>query len=525
MKRILGVLLGATALVLTVTGGVASGQLANEELLCRADDPTMDKYGYLRSLFLDLAGTVPTPADYARLDDVEDVPESMIDELLAGEAFVERAVRIHQSFLWNNVENVALLNYRTAFRISGGLYWRTRPAFTYRGDFVPCRNEPATFDANGDPIFVDEGEDVRREGYVEVAPYWDPTQTIRVCAADAQTRAVSPTGSDCRTNSGFNDPKCGCGPNLNLCRYGNYSAIARAMAEDVDRRIASVIREDRAHTDLFTSRQAFVNGPLVHFLRHQTFVPAGVSMEPLSYEPDRLPELAYAGDYDRWEEIQVADGHAGVLTSPAFLLRFQTNRARASRFFEAFLCQPFSPPPGGLPGADPNAPPHPDLQQRDGCKYCHALLEPAAAYWGRWAERGAGFLDPQRYPESREDCLTCAMSGQLCSRECRLFYVTRPASSLEMEYAGSLNAYNFLRPAHRRHVERGPELLVATAIVDDRFPRCMARRAMEGFFGRPLADDETEWLEALGRSFVSGDYRYRALVKAIVTSPVYRRVR
>lgn len=512
------------ATIVLLQGTIASAQLPNEDELCRADDPRMDKYGYLRSLYLDLLGTVPGPEDYARLDDVDDVPAALIDELLASEAFVARAVRIHRAFLWNNVENVNLMNYRTSFRRTGGLYWRYRPALTYRGDFVPCRDEPAQFE-DGRIVFVDEGEGVRREGWVEVRPYWDPTTLIKVCAADAQTTEVSAAGVECDTNAGFNEADCGCGEELGLCRYGAYDAVQKSMGRDVDLRIAAVIRDDRPYTELFTSRRAFVDGALVHYLKRQTKVTAGVSLEPLAYDEALLPDLTYADDDYRFEEVQLPEGHAGVLTSPAFLLRFQTNRARANRFYEAFLCSPFSPPAGGLPGADPNATPHPDLQQRDGCRYCHALLEPAAAHWGRWAERGAGFLDPNTYPSERADCRECAMTGRLCSRECRLFYVTRPLSSLEMGYAGQLNAYNFLREDHQRNVDLGPKHLVNTAIVDDRFPRCSAQRAMEGLFGRDLLPDEREWLEALGRTFVSSNYSYRALIRGIVTSDVYRRIR
>jgi len=504
---------------------LASAQLPNEGLICRADQPRMDKYGYYRSLMLDLMGTVPSPEQYAQLDDVDDVTPAMIDSMLSSEAFVRRAVRIHRGFLWNNVDNVQLLNFRTGFRRTNGLYWRTRPATTYRGDDVPCRDVPATYDARGN-IQVEVGSDgISREGYVMVAPYWAPDTEIKVCAFDAQANEFSASGSDCKTNGGFNDPGCGCGPNLQLCRYGSYQAINRAMSQDVEQRIAAVIREDRSYLDLFNDNTAYVNGPLVHFLKHQTGVPAGVRLTPAPYDVDRLPDLEWTADANNWATIALSDDHAGILTSPAFLLRFQTNRARASRFYDAFLCQPFSAPPGGLPPGDPNVTPHPDLQQRDGCKYCHTLLEPAASHWGRWTERGAGHLDAEAFPSHREDCRECGTSGRLCSTECRLHYITNTFSSLEEPYVGSLRAFGFLKPEHERNVDRGPKLLVATTVVDDRFPRCSARRAMQGLFGRELMAEEEAQLKDLARAFVTSGHSYRALVKAIVTSPVYRRVR
>lgn len=505
--------------------GLASAQLPNEGLLCRADQPRMDKYGYLRSLMLDLMGTVPTPEQYAQLDEVDDVTPEMLEAMLTSEAFVKRAVRIHRGFLWNNVDNVQLLNFQTAFRVSGGLYWRTRPAVTYRGDDVPCRNVPATYDARGNIEVEVDADGFSREGYVMVAPYWAPDTQIKVCAFDAQTNEFSAAGRDCKVNGGFGDPGCGCGPNLQRCRYGSYSAINQAMSQDVERRIAATIREDRPYLDLFKSRKAYVNGPLVHFLKYQTGVPAGVRLTPAPFDVDRLPDLQWGPDADHWEEITLDEEHAGILTSPSYLLRFQTNRARASRFYDAFLCQPFSAPPGGLPPADPNVTPHPDLQQRDGCKYCHTLLEPAASHWGRWTERGAGHLDRATYPSHRADCRECGTSGRLCSTECRLHYITSTFSSLEEPYVGALKAFGFLKPEHERNVDMGPKLLVDSTVVDDRFTKCSARRAMQGLFGRELKGDEVDALGELSRAFIASNYSYRALIKAIVTSPVYRRVR
>lgn len=276
---------------------MVSAQVNNESLVCRVDDPLMDKYSYLRSLSFDLTGVPPTMEQFAALDDVDEVPEAMIDEMLASEAFVQRAVRHHRSLLWNNVTNVTLHNYRTSMRRTGDRFWRTRPAYTYRGFNVPCYDTPATFGPNGEIEYVLDADGYKREGYVMVTPYWDPATSIKVCAFDAQTAAVSPSGIDCKTNAGFNDPMCGCGDNLQLCRYLNYSAVQSAMGTDVDMRIASVIRNNEPYTNIFTSRRGFASGEIVHFLKHQTRVPAGVRSTPVSIDYDYLPDLEWARDY------------------------------------------------------------------------------------------------------------------------------------------------------------------------------------------------------------------------------------
>ena len=68
-------------------------------------------------------------------------------------------------------------------------------------------------------------------------------------------------------------------------------------------------------------------------------------------------------------------------------------------------------------------------------------------------------------------------------------------------------------------------MLAAKTEVDERFPRCVTRRAMQSLFGRALSAEESAAVEPLARTFVASGHHYRALVKAIVTSPVYRRVR
>ncbi|HND34793.1 MAG TPA: hypothetical protein PLA94_32540, partial [Myxococcota bacterium] len=68
--------------------------------------------------------------------------------------------------------------------------------------------------------------------------------------------------------------------------------------------------------------------------------------------------------------------------------------------------------------------------------YCHALLEPAGAHWGRWSEYGAGYLDPQRFPASSAECAWCAATGESCSEECSAYYVVDSLSSEEDPYLG-----------------------------------------------------------------------------------------
>lgn len=497
----------------------------NADKVCRADQPRLDKFAYLRALSLDLRGVIPTPEEIDALAAQDDVTAAQIDAMLATGEFVTQAVRRHRDLLWPNISNVDLLSYQAflGYDYQTQVYWRYQPAFLYRGAAVPCDDVPARIDNGVIAYRVDENGH-RREGWVKVAPYWDPGYTIKLCAFDAQTTLVSSRGVPCGTNSGFGEADCGCGPDARFCiAYDQQRRLQDAVAADLEARVAAVVGSERPYTELFTGRTAYINGALAHYLRYQTGMPASVSFEPLAFPAAQLPEVPFADA--TLHEVALGPEHAGVLTSPAYLLRFQTNRARANRYFDAFLCQPFQPPVGGLPSPDSACSQEPDLQQRCGCKYCHSLLEPAAAHWGRWGASAASYLDPVAYPPMRPDCLQCATTGRQCTQDCVAHYLTHALTAEEKPYLGKLTAYYFRRPEHVQNVEQGPRYLALSTVVDGRLPACTATRTAQWLMGRELAGDELAWADSLGRSFVAGGYSYRALVRAVVTSEHYRRAR
>ena len=524
----------AIALLVGIWPSLAMAQLTNEPLVGPADGPELDKYRYLRAMSLDTVGHPPSMDLYAELDAVGELSESMIDALLDDPMFAQRVVRHHRSLLWPNIQNVNFFAANAALRRtnmpSGYVYWVRNRATAYRGAVVECLDEPATFDASGviqttawtDP---NSGVTSQREGYVEVSPYWlDEGETIRVCAFDAQDAAVSTAGVTCESRAGLQDAGCGCGPELRLCRYGSgpNQDIVESFESEFEMRIANLITENKPYTELFTGDTAYVNGPIVFYLKYQTQRHANVRLHPVSVDVESLPDLHFR-DKDVWVKIQLPEHHSGILTSWLFLMRYQTNRARANRFYNAFLCQPFSPPTGGIP-FDEGAAHMADLQQRSGCKYCHSLLEPSSSFWGRWSENGAAFLDPVDYPALRDDCLNCALYGSQCSSECRLYYVTNPISEDQEEYLGMLNAYEFRRPEHMMNVEVGPDVLALTAVVDNRMPMCVSTKTLEWLLGRPVADDDQPFVKELANEFVAGGYSYRDMVKAVLMSSTYRRV-
>ena len=509
--------------MLTTMVALLGVAMAEEPPTCPPAHDLMSGERWLRAVSLDLRGVVPSPDEYALLDN-GDVPESLIDAWLDSEAFADRAARFHRSLLWNNVDDQRLVSTNNLFTNTDGIHWIRNRADDYRNDGnLYCGDFEASFDADGRPVPVDQGDGTVQEGWTWVRPYWSPDEDTKVCAFDAQQVEVSPLGTRCDTTSGGADPACGCGPDLQWCSvYYAEDAITNAMSRDIDLRVRQLVLDDRPYTELLTGRTAFVNGPLVHFYRHLTQVPATVRFLQSPVNADELPDLD-AVDTDTFVEVSLPDGHSGVLTAPGFLLRFQTNRARANRFYNAFLCQPFQPPDAGI-ALDPDQRQTVDLTTRPGCDYCHALLEPAAAHWGRWTEQGGGYLHPDDYPSFDPLCYDCSVYSLDCPDTCSRYYVTDPLDAEQDPYVGWLQAYQFLEPWQEANVEGGPELLVDATIVDGRLQTCTAENAATWLLGRPLGEDDDDELAKWTTALTGSGWSYKELVKAIVMSDSYRRV-
>lgn len=505
--------------------GPAASDPPNADVLCADDAEEASVERLLRAWSLDVRGVTLTLEEYARVEAGE-APEVLLDEWLASEAFPERAVRRHRELFWPNLGGVGVLESGNRLTsMDGSPYYREGIAQNLRGQRVPCLEVPAEFDDLGRPVLWPQEDGTRLEGYVEVQPWWDPTRTLEVCALDAQVVAESSSGSSCATQDAWNDVECGCGPDLQWCWGGSFDSMLRtSFAAELEHRVRDVISRDAPYTELLVGDRSFVNGPIAYFWRHLAAQGRHRGSWTAPTSVGALPELAW-DDTETWVAVEGPPELAGVFTSPGWLLRFQTQRSRANRFYNSFLCTPFSPPAGGIQSSDDAATYTLDLQVRDGCDYCHARLEPAAAAWGRWGEAGVRFLEPDRYPELREDCQRCAENRSSCPQDCRNHYVVDALSEEEIPYLGVLRAYEFRREEHGHYVEEGPGALVEQGIADRRIPRCSVEGAAASVLGREILSDEGPWIEALMAEFMGSNWSYRALTRAVLVSDTYRRIR
>ncbi|MEO0812221.1 MAG: hypothetical protein AAFY60_05100, partial [Myxococcota bacterium] len=354
----------------------------------------------LRRASLDLRGHVPTADELDELHgldaaDVQEASETRIDEFVRSDGFREVMQRAHRELLWPNLSQVELSP--DTHMLSEGfvepetgefhaIYWSPLRGVFHRailGDIlVPCKAEPAQYDDSGalirEPVFDPLTDELLhyREGYVEINPYWAPEQTIRVCALDAQNvesapacvdaperypflqpfcdqyeffgEFLQPTPGDpvsCDSAGALLAPECGCGPALERCNtQETRNTIEASMHAQQSRLLTRILDDDRPYFDLLTAPDLEINGPLAHYLRHQSRL--GFDLMGTVGASTPVPDTPYVDT--AWVPLLRGGRHSGVLTSIAYLLRFPTNRARAHRYYNAFECSSFIPS-GPLP--------------------------------------------------------------------------------------------------------------------------------------------------------------------------------
>jgi len=511
----------------------AAGALTLVPAVASADDASatceephdLDKYQLLRRLSLDLRGEIPSLEEYDALDAEEVVPATTVQQYLETDEFRMTMRRYHELMFWPNVSNVRLNNQNALLGLKAGPALRIQAASRaslYRGDpDATCGDFQQT---DFDPAYPGQfrPKPGSPEGWRMVSPYWDPGNPVKVCAYDAQeTKSVG--GVECNTLAGNADKACGCGPNLDFCYAPSQAAsklILASLREQLARAVDDVVTGGAPYTDLLLSTKAWQNGPIA-FWKKNLAPNLSYSATYNVADPD---EEVLAKDYldETWTQVDRKGSHAGVLTLPAYLLRFQTDRGRANRFRITFMCEYFVPPAklDPAPGCDPAAN---DLTQRCNCQYCHQKLEPLASYFGLFAEAGSTFMsEASGLPNPN---MACKGKG---SAFCKRFYVTdamahNPGALLSLQWAD-------LHTEYQTNSEAGPRALAQSIVDDGTFAHCTVRKAFAHFVKRDMRaqgaeTDELALLDSLADGFAKSGYSFPWLVQELVSLPQYRRVR
>lgn len=373
----------------------------------------------------------------------------------------------------------------------------------------------------------------QREGYTTVpAPYWDKSgaATVTACAIEAQVNAVNPaTLQTCESSTFMTDRSCGCGKNFRRCEYAEgainvHPARVAAVNEEPLRLIDSVVRRDEDYFNILTTRRSFMNSTLSTLYRENQGT--GIWVISPQTATAALPVIDYTADPTQWLEYTRDENNSGVLTTPAFLYRFPTQRARVNAFYEAFLCKHFAPPAGArVPAADDACNRENNLAKRCGCNYCHATIEPTGAHWGRYGERNATYLDPMRFPRFDTKCRDCALAGNIsCDGECAN-YVMQAFDGDGAASLGLLKTYLYRTPDEEPNISGGPRLLVERMMQTGDLERCAVKNVWNSLLGRPMtSQEEALYLESLVTQWAGEGRTYKALLKLVIATDAYPRV-
>jgi hypothetical protein len=528
-------------------GPRADAQDRSMQAMELAKEVSLDKHAYLKRLSLDLTGYPPSWEEYEALEGSSDVPLETIDEMLDSETFLDSMVRYHRDLLWANVTNIQYIQFpwdltRTVVGPNNDrhtVHYMNRRSVYYRGgpedtenDRIPCGHWEATRDVEGNyEVECDEATGRCMEGWVWVEPYFAPGTELKVCAFDAQEAEFSAGGDiDCGTMRSRQETTCGCGAGLRYCDFNRdgvnvQTEVGRSLGEQTLQIVRWVIGSDKPYHEVLTTRRSFINGPLVHYFKHQMPLASNIDLDPAPVEAEFLPQMSW-DETDTWVPILHGEEQSGILTSYGFLLRFQTNRGRVNRFYNAFLDRFFDASKGSdSPNCEPASA---DLTKMCGCQKCHIAVEPWAAYWGRWKQQGGGFLSPNQFPVYDEVCESCARAGVgSCPLYCRNEYVVETVPEDRVPYLGYLRGYEFLGEENQINVEGGPRLWVERSIQDGSLANGLVSQMWKQYMRRPLTGSkaDTEIRDDLVRKVMQSDYDLKFLIKSIVTHSAYRRIK
>lgn len=371
---------------------------------------------------------------------------------------------------------------------------------------------------------------VQREGVVMTeVPYWDAATTgqVPMCAIEAQARDTNPwTMESCNTGRFTGDRACGCGVKSNRCESANtalHTARINAFNDEPVLITDSVLRRNEDYFNILTTRRSFVNGTLSQMYRQNQSPQTWLVTPPTAR--DAIPDVPL-NDTATWVEYTRDDQAAGVLTTPSWLYRFPTQRSRVNQFYEAFLCKHFAPEPGAIaPAPEDSCNRENNLAKRCGCSYCHATVEPMGAHWGRFGERNATWLDPEKFPRLDARCRDCALAGDTnCNNECGN-YVMQAFDGDGANSLGLLRTYLYRTPDEEPNIAGGPRLMVQRFMQTGELEKCAVRNIWNHLLGRTMTpQEESLYLNGLAQGFASDGHNLKALMQRIVATEAYRRI-
>ena len=325
-----------------------------------------------------------------------------------------------------------------------------------------------------------------------------------------------------------------------------YTETQRAIADEPLQLIRYVVTEDRPYSEVLTADYMMMNPFSYEVLDGQSWTTAHDSMAADDWRPGhiRLYEYGWSERADgSWEPdgtLQAKTGlvylpSAGLLSSPAFLLRYPStdtnrNRARARWTYYFFLGVDIARLANRAMDAEELKQVTNPGAEGSSCFGCHQLMDPVAGAFQSWAN-GSEFLVrggltslPLSYQKNAPDFLLGDQwyRGQLAAGFNGVDLPTRAAY-------GAVNSH-----------PDGLQWLAEQLVADNRFATGTAKFWFKGVFGReplraPAASedanfsaqlqafrDEESLLQSWAERFRADDLNLKSLLVDMLMSPLFR---
>lgn len=314
---------------------------------------------------------------------------------------------------------------------------------------------------------------------------WWSDAPIMVCPSAVSTAISFSAGSircsDPFSANGLRHASCGCGPEQILCYPRHLKRRATvAVAREFAERAYFAYEQGLDWLDVFGGDQFYGDRWLYHHYLYQEKI-AWMLELPTTAEMTFLKSLPVDGSRTLVAFPPSARERSGVVTSPAFLRRFNNFRSRIRAVTEQLLCQDID---ASLNTSGISTFVNPDLSDFDrahgtqsGCASCHYALDNFGSTLLGWSDGG--------------------------------FYEGwDPKSQLGHVFGEDGTGPRFLMQGY---IER------ATG-----FGECMAKRVFEGFTGGTFANLSADQRQDLVTLAKEGP---RPLIRGLLTSPLMRQLR
>lgn len=374
--------------------------------------------------------------------------------------------------------------------------WLTSPAHQERVArfFSDLLGAPNFFFVNDDAYFLEQNSegiwyspakgDCSAASAVTSSAWWkNADESISICSNIVSTQlfvTINSTYYGCTWTDGFLRAGCGCGPEQILCYP---KSIRGQLMDDLSRefqeRATYVYSQQLSWKDLLSSSFVYGNRPLAQFyLIHQYVTPWQTA--PTSTEIARLRQISMT-EKVWFESPAVGAQRSGIVTSPAFMRRFNNGRSRIRALTDALLCHDVD---GSLNTSGIDRLVNPDVNAlgqsivtRPQCATCHYGMDNLASTLFGWNDQGTY----ERWPQQ------LAQTGHAFGQD-----ISGPVALMES------------------YIERGPG-----------FAECMSQRAWEDFSGRPWSalssEEQSTFITAAGQSpytLLRGIFQSQALIHA-----------